>query len=221
MKTTASNKRKLMKFLLGSISAFDEGSGVVSLSSSEAMEAIDSSGMDVDALATFNRLRIQKVTGTEYESVEPCELISDNAFIRDKPLRDLLDRLSALGKGGETWISEICSSPAEIVAWFQGAETMEDFYFRNNLDNPFEETFRLQILKDFSKEIDVNYICLVGLYPSGALRSLPCVISRSDSSLLVKVKDPILLWDPDEDQSTEDIKSFAARVTIFAVQCPT
>ena len=57
----------------------------------------------------------------------------------------------------------------------------------------------------------------IALYPSKAMRALPAHVLLERHRLRVTIEDPLVLLDPDGQQSTEDIESFDTQITVFAV----
>src|ERR1051325_3499521 len=151
------NKIEVIDTLLMDMYTPEKMDLITSLPHDEIREEVRQHGMDVDVITTLTCLRMETVAGTECKIDETSKLVDDNTFIRDEPLRDLLDILGKLGRGNSEWLSQICSSPIEIVAWFQGAETMEDFYSRNKLDNPIEKVFEFQFLVVFAQGVEENH----------------------------------------------------------------
>ena len=96
---------------------------------------------------------------------------------------------------------------------------MEEFLRKNNLAESPSVSLDLEIAGEYQASIDQTRISIAGLYPSGALRSVPAEVKLSNTVLHVTILDHLVFLDPDADQPTEDILSFWGPVTLFAIQC--
>ncbi len=117
------------------------------------------------------------------------------------------------------WASHVCSNPRTISHDFEGARTLEGFAVKN-LDNPSIPEFDLEIPKELWGSIDPNNVALLVIYPSTAIRSVYCDISTSEKTIHVKILDPLVFIDPDEDRDLPingNVSSFRAQITVFAV----
>jgi hypothetical protein len=145
--------------------------------------------------------------------------VRKDLVIQEGSVEELFSRLQDVGAGLAPWLTQVCTRPLNVFRRFAGARTIEEFF----QDNRFEEPNEIPLSMDFAREdgesIDLPHLSLIALYPSGALRSVPCSVTVCDGKLSFVIADQLTFVDPDVDQPLSNIPSFWAQITLFAVGC--
>ncbi len=155
---------------------------------------------------------------SERVSLALGDLIGDDLAVRSDSLRRLFVRLQEIEGTECSWTDRICTNPKGLSQHFDGAQTAEEFLSKNDFAGSSGVCIDLELAEEYKGRTDPSHISIVALYPSGAIRSVPSYVSLSGRMLHVRIRDLLAFLDPDDDQPTENIRSFWAPVTLFAVQ---
>lgn len=140
-------------------------------------------------------------------------------LVQGASLPYLFSKIREVETQNNSWMERICSNPGIITKVFLGTSTAEEFLQRNQIAREACVELSLEIPKEYSDRIDQERLSIIALYPSGALRSVPCIVSLANDGIRVRIDDYLVFLDPELDQPTTDIQSFRAQITVFAVQC--
>jgi N utilization substance protein A len=208
------------------INSFEEKKLTVTVPEDQLALAIGKKGQNVRLAATLVGWDIDIRSMEDAAQLEAAmvgrettlsELMGDPA-VETESLSQLFVRLQELGRIEYSWLEQICTIPVRLSKYFQAGETAEEFLRKNDFVGSADVCTELELAEEYNGRIDAAYISIVALYPSGALRSVPSDVRLSDRVVHITVRDLLVFLDPDEDQPTENIPSFWASITLFALQ---
>jgi hypothetical protein len=159
-----------------------------------------------------------------YEDAEDCfekaGHFADRTFrSTEEPIERLMSELLAVCGTSRWWMNDICTHGKVVRIRFEGARTADEFFDRNEFGTSANVVLDLRVLEDRPNQSEEKPLCALGLYPSGAIRSIRSAIFPSGRGITVRIDDYAAFLDPDAEQQTSNISSFEASMIIFAVEC--